>query len=559
MTSLVRGRPPWLVPLALALALRLWALGDLPASLTDDEARLGYHAWSLARTLTGPATPGTEMERPGEVVLSLPYPAQPLETIATAFSVGTLGPTPFAVRLPFAVAGALSVIPATIVAHVVHGSRVAEVAAGLLLATSPWHLAFSRVARDGTWLVLGLLTMVAGMLAGGVGHNRPRHRTQFAWVIAGAAIATLGDPIGAVAASSTAVAIGLWLVPASSLTGAGGKPPRRFPGGRGATAALIAVVLLTVAATVGTFGVGPGELRIGPDRQTIASAETSSVRRLAADPSGIAGVLQAPWAVLARAGLDAYFSHFDLTYLFTRGGADPRDHATGFGQLSLVDLPLVTGGALLAMRAAWSRRDGPMMTRGWGIVVAWLAVAPLPAALAVSRHDAGRSVGMVPALVLLEAGAVAAVWPRLVGQRVTFEAGLALAVSTMSWVVATAVHDPAEAGRAFGSGAFAGYEWARMEIAVGRATQVVVVGDPSQATGVAHLALRLDPAGAGLQHVFTTRPEIDWARERSADGAPMRLFALHGAARIPDGFTEAHVARTGDGRPAVTFVRTRPG
>ena len=173
MTSLVRGRPPWLVPLALALALRLWALGDLPASLTDDEARLGYHAWSLARTLTGPATPGTAMEGPGEVVLRLPYPARPLETIATAFSVGTLGPTPFAVRLPFAVAGALSVIPATIVAHVVHGSRVAEVAAGLLLATSPWHLAFSRVARDGTWLVLGLLTMVAGMLAGGVGHNRP--------------------------------------------------------------------------------------------------------------------------------------------------------------------------------------------------------------------------------------------------------------------------------------------------------------------------------------------------------------------------------------------------
>ena len=62
-----------------------------------------------------------------------------------------------------------------------------------------------------------------------------------------------------------------------------------------------------------------------------------------------------------------------------------------------------------------------------------------------------------------------------------------------------------------------------------------------------------------LESVFTTRPEIDWARERSADGAPMRLFALHGAARIPDGFTEAHVARTGDGRPAVTFVRTRPG
>jgi hypothetical protein len=507
---------------------------------------------------------------------------------ATALSVGLFGPTPFAVRLPYAVAGSLSVIPATIVGYRIHGSRVAAVAAGLLLATSPWHLAFSRVARDGTWLVLGLLTMVAGMVADGVGHNRPRRRRPIVWVIAGATIATLGDPNGAVAACMTAVAVGLALVPQCSRREAGAGPLPEHVGvvpeglglggvsgqsGGARAVGPVAVVLLTVAVAVGLSGAGVDEFRVGPDRQTLASAESSSARRKAADPSGTTGMLQAPWAVLARAGLDAYFSHLDLTYLFTRGGADRRDHATGFGQLSLVDLPLVTGGALLALNAAWSRRAGSttittprggasrrVSKGGWGIVLAWLAVAPLPAALAASRHDAARSIGMVSPLVLLEAGAVAAVWPRLVRRRVTFEAGLALAVSTVSWVLATAVHDPVDAGRAFGSGAFAGYEWARKEIEGGRAMQVVVVGDPSQATGVAQLALRLDPAGAGLQQVLTARPEIDWARERHADPAyPMRLFALHGATRVPEGFTEAHAARTGDGRPAVTFVRAMPG
>jgi hypothetical protein len=201
-----------------------------------------------------------------------------------------------------------------------------------------------------------------------------------------------------------------------------------------------------------------GAPSLGPDGEARAQAITTSTKRLAIDGSGITGGLQMPWAVLGRAGLDAYAAHFDLTFLFTRGDGDKRNHATGFGQLSIVELPLVVGGGFLALHSVWSRRPSGALSARWPVVIAWLLVAPLPAAFAVSGADAARSIGMVPALALLEAGAVAAVWPRLVQRRVTFETRLLLGVSTVTWALATAVHDPVEAARAFGSGTFTGYE-----------------------------------------------------------------------------------------------------
>jgi hypothetical protein len=329
----------------------------------------------------------------------------------------------------------------------------------------------------------------------------------------------------------------------------------------------VAAALLSVAVLIAPYAAVPGAIPFGPERQARVEAEAKSAKRLAADSSGITGALQAPWAVLGRAGLDAYASHFDLTFLFTRGDADRRNHPTGFGQLSLIDLPLVVAGALLALLAGWSRRPSGVGAPRWGVVIAWLAVAPLPAAFAVAGADAARSIGMVPALALLEAGAVAAVWPRVVARRVTFEAHLVVGVTTVAWALATAVHDPVEAGRAFGAGAFAGYDWARIEVEAGRASQVVLVGDASQAVEAARLALRVDPlahvqaatlAGRRDDERVAVREAVDWARERRDASAASRLFALQGGARVPEGFVVAHEALTGDGRPVVTFVRVAP-
>ena len=586
MTTTARGRPSWIAPFVIALALRLWGLGEVPTTLTIDEAHLGYEAWSIVRAVGQGHAPQS-----GEV-----GPC-PLGTYAVALSVGLFGPTPIAVRLPFALAGSLSVVPLAVIGEALIGTRVAGAAAALLLATSPWHLAFTRVARDGTWLVFGLILMVAGLIGVGARARRRGWLPPVGLTVVGAAIATIGDPIGAIAAGTTAIAVGFSLaaarppivLPGRKLLQRGmsnhirayaedesfpsqgeragtSSPSRRLARGEG-VAARVAAALLTVAVLVAPYAAVPGAIPFGPEREARAEAEATSAKRLAADSSGITGVFQESWAVLGRAALAAYASHLDLTFLTTRGDADKRNHPTGFGQLSLIDLPLVVAGALLALQAGWSRRPSGVEAPRWGVVIAWLAVAPLPAAIAVSNADATRSIGMVPALALLEAGAIAAVWPRVVARRVTFEARLVVGVTTVAWALATAVHDPVEAGRAFGAGAFAGFEWARMEVEAGRAAQVVVVSDASQAVEAARLALRVDPlarvqattlAGRRDDERVDVREVVDWANERREASAASRLYALHGAARVPEGFAVAHVAKTGDGRPIVTFVRVSP-
>lgn len=461
-----KSSPIWLAPLVIAVALRLWSLDAYPAPLLVDEARLGNDAWSIVRT-------------GASVTQAWPAPARFLSTYAVAVSMGVLGPTAFAVRLPFAIAGAVSVVPATIIGHRLFGTHVAGTAAGVFLAISPWHLTFTRLARDGTWLVLGLLVMVAGLISAAVRDDDDGRRvTAASWsagirdrfprltspnptqslvlTVFGALVAVLGESFGAVAAGTTALAlvIAFAATHASCAHSAPSKPgaSKSAPRGTGAPGAstepnpfksprlIVAVLLVAVVALTGR------SIAIGPEDPTSASATAIAARRVEANGSGLTGALQAPWAVRFRGGLNAYASHFDLTFLFTRGDNDRRNHASGFGQCSLAELPLVVGGGLLAVRRAWSQRSGRSALRPWAVVVAWLAVAPLPAAFAISSGDAARSIGMVPAIALLEAGTVAALWPRVVRRGVTLEAKLILVIATVAWMLATAVHDPIEGG-----------------------------------------------------------------------------------------------------------------
>ena len=74
-----------------------------------------------------------------------------------------LGPTPHAVRLPAAVFGALSVPLLYGVAVLLLRSWRAGLCARLL-AVSPWHLQFTRAAREASLLVLAILLLAYALL-----------------------------------------------------------------------------------------------------------------------------------------------------------------------------------------------------------------------------------------------------------------------------------------------------------------------------------------------------------------------------------------------------------
>lgn len=139
----------------LALFLRTNKLGEVPIGLTNDEASLGYDAYSVL--LTGRDQWGVflpinfkefgDYRLPAYIYLSL-------------LPIKIFGLNEFSIRLPSALFGALSVVILYFLIKKILDKRKALFAA-LLFAISPWSIGLSRVALEPniaiTFLLLGLL------------------------------------------------------------------------------------------------------------------------------------------------------------------------------------------------------------------------------------------------------------------------------------------------------------------------------------------------------------------------------------------------------------------
>src|SRR3989344_3153163 len=119
--------------LLLAAVLRFYQLGQVPSGLVNDEAAFGYNAYSLIKTGRD------EFGQSWPIIFySFGEGKLPVYIYLTLPSVAIFGLNEFAVRLPSALLGVLTV-------WVV--SRWSLLAA-LVLATMPWHIHFSRAAFE---------------------------------------------------------------------------------------------------------------------------------------------------------------------------------------------------------------------------------------------------------------------------------------------------------------------------------------------------------------------------------------------------------------------------
>lgn len=129
--------------LLLATIVRFWDLGETPPHLRNDEAALGYNAYSILQT--GKDENGRALPiffesfgdwKPGlYVYLDTPF-------------ITTLGLNEVAVRLPSAIFGVIAVWVMYLVVLELFGKNNLALFASFLLAISPWHLAFSRGAWE---------------------------------------------------------------------------------------------------------------------------------------------------------------------------------------------------------------------------------------------------------------------------------------------------------------------------------------------------------------------------------------------------------------------------
>ncbi|NDE75291.1 MAG: phospholipid carrier-dependent glycosyltransferase [Proteobacteria bacterium] len=386
-----------LVITALGLTFRLWDLGTLPPSPDPDELSIGYNAWSILET--------------GRDEFGTPYPTafrafgeykRPAFIYAAVPSIALFGPTTWAIRLPGAIAGTLTVPVLYALAVSLFGNRAIGLLAATGLAFSPWHLQFSRGAREAAFITLAVTLLAlcltrATTLILGTPTTGVLPRRVHVWA-AGAALAMLlamySYP-GGVVFTPLMVGASAWIlrshlrrtalswVIAIAIVGVGAFPLARQlldgrVGARFAQASLLNDVDLQKLATK----------RIERDVQL-----------------GIPWILDHPYALAARRAVDAYAGHFNPTYLFTRGDDQPRHHGTDTGQLYLWDAPLILAGLVILAR----RRTHP----AYQFTGLWLLIGPVPASLATEAPHAVRSIVMLPAWYLAGGIGAVAIWNRL--------------------------------------------------------------------------------------------------------------------------------------------------
>lgn len=368
----------FLLIILIAFAVRIYKLADIPPGLNRDEAAIGYTAYSLL--ITGKDEYGKSwplsLKSFGDWKL-------PLYVYASVPAVYAFDLTEFAVRFPSVIAGILTVGMTYFIAlELFKNSGVAILAMGLL-AISPWHIFFSRVASESNlavfWVTLAFLLLL----------KTPRFKFFL--------------PLGT-------VFFGLSLL--------------TYHGNHIFTPLLVLILVFYFRKIFKTpLGIVSliifGLMAIGIFSLTLFSADKTKISGLLAigDPSivyenivknrliyqnTILGKLLNNKVVFSLEQISQnYLESFSPEFLFIKGGTNKQHNIDDFGNLYLVEAPFL----LLGLYFLFSKKE-----KSRWVLHGWLLIAPLAAVLTKDAPHSARQFAIFPALVLIVAYGIYYSW-----------------------------------------------------------------------------------------------------------------------------------------------------
>jgi 4-amino-4-deoxy-L-arabinose transferase-like glycosyltransferase len=376
--------------LLLASVFRFVDLSGNPPALFTDEASAGYDAYSLL--LTGRDQYG---ERLPLFARSFGDYDEAMYRYLAIVPIKLFGLNEASVRLPAACAGVLTVLFLYLLVRRLRDERTAFFAA-LMLAISPWHIQFSRVAFRG---ILFPLFLVAGLYLLMLGLKRPK-------MLIGAAV-VLALSLWTYAPAR--VFVPLFLIGVGFLV-------RRDLAVTGRWGIAAGVVFLAVGGFLAGFWISPHGL----------SRAGYTVTR---DPI--------QW------GLN-YLTYFDPRFLWLSGDPCLRHSLPGMGMLHWIEMLAVPAGLV-----ALARRRPAADT----ILLLWLMLYPIPAAMTEGRHALRAIVG-APLMAILSGIGLDWLDSILERRRMAWRAGFAvvLAASVVMLAARLFVQYPHVSGGAWNYG-----------------------------------------------------------------------------------------------------------
>jgi 4-amino-4-deoxy-L-arabinose transferase-like glycosyltransferase len=157
----MRSKIILVIIVVLALLLRVIALSSHPVGFTQDEAGIGYDAYSILKT--GKDQWGVRFPL---VLRSFGDFKMPLYSYLAIPSIALFGLNEFSVRLPSAVLGTLAVLTTFLMVNEYSKRENLALWSSLLLAISPWHLSLSRGAFEANLTVFFMSLGVYAFLKG---------------------------------------------------------------------------------------------------------------------------------------------------------------------------------------------------------------------------------------------------------------------------------------------------------------------------------------------------------------------------------------------------------
>lgn len=387
----MRIKAPVLLILVVAIVLRVVGLASFPNGFTPDEASFAYDAYSILHT--GKDQWGHVLPL---VLESFGDFKAPLYTYLALPFIGVIGLTKTAIRLPNALVGVASVwvVYLLCVELIRRDKRLTKfkdtlpVIASFLLAISPWHVLLSRGAFEAnltTFLMpLGLLLFVKGL---------EKQRLLF-WSEVVFGLNLFSYHSSRVVAPVLVVFLVYRYLPQIK------KLSRKVV----AKTAIIFLAFTLLAAL--TFFQGAGA-RAADISIFGGAGEAQAADRLAAIESGVnpnlARLVHNKYRIIATRFVANYTQYFSPKFLFTKGAGEATyGMFPGRGVLYSIEVVAIVAFVVFSVNN-WRSRTIQ-------VLLVWILLAPIPAALAAGvGYAANRTAIIMPAIQIASGIGVAVV------------------------------------------------------------------------------------------------------------------------------------------------------
>ncbi len=370
------------VVIILAAILRLWQLGSVPVSPDWDEVALGYDSYSLLHTAK---------DQYGQflpiVIRSLDDYKPALYAYLAIPSIKTFGLNVFAVRLPSAIFGILSVIAVFYLVREIFGNYKyrdhLSLISSFLFAISPWSIQFSRVAFESN---VGTAFNIFSVLFFLKGLKKP-------WFLL---ISAICAAFSIYAYQSEKVFVPLLIIALILIF----RKQLLSINKKYLASAFIVGTVMVLPMVFYLFTNKPSLQRLGStsifaSQTTLLEMDVQKLSREKATGDVLGLILDNRRVVYAKTMLGGYLSHFDLNWLFITGDL-PRHHAFGMGLLYLFELPFLLLGIYSFIFGQFDRKIKL-------IIVSWILLAPLPASITTGVPHAVRALNFLPSLQIITA------------------------------------------------------------------------------------------------------------------------------------------------------------